>query len=81
MVAAIDPVVARAQKKIKEKQSNQISLLTLAPKKIEENQSSGIGFSCEEESISEWDEDQKLRFEKEALWLLFDQPSFAALSA
>ena len=31
MVAAIDPVVARAQKKIKEKQSNQISLLTLAP--------------------------------------------------
>ena len=67
MVAAIDPVVARAQKKIKEKQSNQISLLTLSPKKIEENQSSGIGFSCEEESISEWDEDQKLRFEKEAL--------------
>ena len=36
-------------------------------KKIEENQASGIGFSCEEESISEWDEDQKLRFEKEAL--------------
>ena len=67
MVAAIDPVVARAQKKIKEKQSNQISLLTLSPKKIEENQASGIGFSCEEESISEWDEDQKLRFEKEAL--------------
>ena len=60
-------MVARAQKKIKEKQSNQISLLTLSPKKIEENQSSGIGFSCEEESISEWDEDQKLRFEKEAL--------------
>lgn len=28
---------------------------------------SGIGFSCEEESISEWGEDQKLRFEKEAL--------------
>ena len=67
MVAAIDPVVARAQKKIKEKQSNQISLLTLSPKKIEENQATGIGFSCEEESISEWDEDQKLRFEKEAL--------------
>lgn len=67
MVAAIDPVVARAQKKIKEKQSNQISLLTLSPRKIEENQASGIGFSCEEESISEWDEDQKLRFEKEAL--------------
>lgn len=37
MAAAIDPVVARAQKKIKEKQSNQISLLTLSPKKIEEN--------------------------------------------
>ncbi len=30
MVAAIDPVVARAQKKIKEKRSNQISLLTLS---------------------------------------------------
>ena len=49
------------------KQSSAPPLLTLSPKKIEENQASGIGFSCEEESISEWDEDQKLRFEKEAL--------------
>ena len=66
LFAAIDPVVAKAQKKLKEKQSNQISLLTLAPKPSEE-ESAGIGFSCEEERIPEWDEDQKLRFEKESL--------------
>lgn len=67
LIAALDSVVARAQKKIKEKQSNQISLLALAPKQENEAQTSGLGFSCEEESVPEWDEDQKLRFEKESL--------------
>lgn len=67
LFAALDTVVGRAQKKNKEKLSNQISLLSLAPKPVEEPESSGMGFPCEEANIPEWDEDQKLRFEKEAL--------------
>lgn len=67
MLAALDVVVARAQKKIKERQSNQISLLALAPVAVEEKQIGGIGFACAEQEAPEWDEEQKLRFEKEAL--------------
>ncbi len=66
MIAALDVVVARAQKKNKEKQSNQISLLALAPC-VEDKPMTGMGFDCEESAMPEWDEDQKLRFEKEAL--------------
>ncbi len=66
MLAALDSVVLRAQKKLKEKQSDQISLLSLTPV-AEEKSVGGIGFACPEQEISEWDEEQKLRFEKEAL--------------
>ncbi len=66
LLVALDVVVARAQKKLKEKQSNQISLLALAPK-VEATTVGGIGFPCPEEKTAEWDEDQKLRFEKESL--------------
>ena len=66
MLAALDAVVARAQKKLKEKQSNQVSLLAFAPA-VEEKPVSGIGFACPEQDTEEWDEEQKLRFEKEAL--------------
>lgn len=66
MLASLDTVVARAQKKAKEKQSNQISLLALAPKN-DEVTVGGIGFECAEQNASEWSDDQKLYFEKEAL--------------
>lgn len=66
MLAALDTVVTRAQKKIRERQSNQISLLALAPT-VEERQIGGIGFACAEQEAPEWDEEEKLRFEKEAL--------------
>ncbi|OBQ57617.1 DNA polymerase III subunit alpha [Halodesulfovibrio spirochaetisodalis] len=65
MLAALDNVVAKAQKKAKDKDSNQVSLFTMIseePKVI-----GGIGFDCEEQSLEEFDDEQKLRFEKDAL--------------
>jgi len=40
----------------------------------EENSQAGIGFSCEEQNVPEWDEDQKSRFEKEALGFFLSHP-------
>lgn len=65
MLAALDSVVAKAQKKAKDKDSNQVSLFTMIaeePKVI-----GGIGFECEEQTLEEFDDEQKLRFEKDAL--------------
>jgi DNA polymerase-3 subunit alpha len=66
MLASLDNVVARAQKKQKEKNSAQISLLSLAPA-VEAAPVPGIGFPCEEQDTPEWDDDQKLTFEKDSL--------------
>ncbi len=66
MFAALDLAVARAQKRQKEKDSNQISLFSLAGAEPEA-QAPGIGFDCEEERMEEWRDDEKMRFEKEAL--------------
>ena len=66
LLAGLDVVVARAQKKQKEKQSNQASLLAFAPVK-EERPAGGIGFDCPEKDTPEWDDDQRLGFEKESL--------------
>ena len=66
LLAAVDAVVARAQKRAKDKASNQVSLLSMAPQ-MEAAPQPGIGFDCPEAHITEMDEDQKLRFEKEAL--------------
>ena len=66
LVAALNACVTRAQKKQKEKESAQISMLALMPA-VEEAARPGLGFACEEEATPEWDEDEKLRFEKEAL--------------
>ncbi|AAS95831.1 DNA polymerase III subunit alpha [Nitratidesulfovibrio vulgaris] len=65
MLASLDTVVARAQKKLKERDSNQVSLFTMI--KEEPKVCPGIGFDCEEQTAPEWPDDQKLRFEKEAL--------------
>lgn len=66
MLASLDNVVARAQKKQKEKNSAQISLLSFSPS-IEAAPMPGIGFPCEEQDTPEWDDDQKLAFEKDSL--------------
>jgi DNA polymerase-3 subunit alpha len=66
LFAALDVVVTRAQKRQKEKDSNQVSLFSLGAVE-QEIMPPGIGFSCEEERIEEWRDDEKMRFEKEAL--------------
>lgn len=66
MLASLDNVVNRAQKKQKEKNSAQISLFSLTPAPQPVHMP-GIGFPCEEQDIPEWDDDQKLTFEKDAL--------------
>jgi DNA polymerase-3 subunit alpha len=66
MFAALDLVVARAQKRQKEKDSSQMSLFSLAGAE-QEILPPGIGVSCEEERMEEWRDDEKMRFEKEAL--------------
>ncbi len=66
MLTALDAVVARAQRKVKEQQSNQASLFAFAPQK-DVAPLAGLGFLCEESEVPEWDEEEKLRFEKESL--------------
>lgn len=66
MLASLDTVVARAQKKQKEKNSAQISLLAFSPS-VEAAPMPGIGFPCEEQDTPEWEDDQKLAFEKDSL--------------
>ena len=66
MLAAIEVVVARAQKKAKDKSSNQVSLLSMAPA-VESAPQPGIGLDCPEASLPEMADDDKLRAEKEAL--------------
>lgn len=66
MLAAIEIVVARAQKKAKDKTSNQVSLLAMAPV-VESAPQPGIGLDCPEASLPEMADDDKLRAEKEAL--------------
>ncbi len=66
MMAALDLVVQRAQKKQKEKESNQVSLFTLV-KEEPQPLRPGVGFECPEEAVGEWNDEDKLRFEKEAL--------------
>jgi DNA polymerase-3 subunit alpha len=66
LLAALDMAVAKGQKKHKEKQSSQASLLALAPMAADASMP-GIGFACEEKDTQEWDEGQKLAFERESL--------------
>ncbi len=66
LFAALDLAVARAQKRQKEKDSNQISLFSMVDA-APVPPAPGIGFECEEERIEEWQDKDKLRFEKEAL--------------
>ncbi len=66
LFAALDTVVQKAQKKAKDKASNQVSLFAFVP---EESLApvKGIGFDCPEQNAPEWNAELISRYEKEAL--------------
>lgn len=66
LLASMESVLAKVAKKQKEKESRQVSLLMFAPMD-EETGLGGIGFTCHENSLPEWVEEEKINFEKEAL--------------
>jgi len=66
LLAGLDIVVARAQKRAKEKSSNQASLLSMGPA-VQETPLGGLGFACEAQNIPEMEAAQLLHLEKEAL--------------
>ncbi len=66
LLASLDMAVAKAQKKQKEKQSSQVSLLAFAPP-VQETPLPGVGFVCDEANMPEWEAEQQLAFEKESL--------------
>ncbi|EPR43895.1 DNA polymerase III, alpha subunit [Desulfovibrio sp. X2] len=67
LFAGMERVHAQGQKKQKEKDSGQMSLMGL----LDEKPAClpGLGLSCEEQTMEEWPDDEKLRFEKDALGL------------
>lgn len=67
LLAGLDRVVGLAQKKQKERESGQISMLGLMGTSEREEALPGLGVACPEQSIEEWPDEEKLRNEKEAL--------------
>ena len=65
LINGLEGAVARAQKKIKDKASNQASLFSMMGEPAPSMP--GLGFECPEEDLAEWSDDIKLSFEKEAL--------------
>ena len=70
LLAALETVVLKAQKKAKEKDSNQISLFSMVPEQ-EMPCNPGIGFDCPEQTMPEWGSELISRYEKEALGFFF----------
>ncbi len=66
LLASLESVVAKAQKRAKDKNSGQASLFALMPE-AEQNTCPGVGFDCEEQGMQEWPDADKARYEKEAL--------------
>lgn len=69
LLAGLDGVVARAQKKIKEKESNQISMFSMVNMGAQERP--GLGFDCPEQDTPELEPSQMLAFEKDVLGFFF----------
>ncbi len=68
LLASLEMVVAKAQKKNREKESGQVSLFSLVPESAQaRTQSPGIGYDCPEAGMPEWDHEFFSRGEKEAL--------------
>jgi len=67
LMAGLERVVALAQKKQKDRESGQISMLGLMGTSEREASLPGLGVACPEQALPEWPDDEKLRNEKEAL--------------
>lgn len=70
MAASLDVVVARAQKIIKDRDSNQISLFSMVPEQ-EIVTTPGIGYDCPEQDAPEWENKLLSQYEKESLGFFF----------
>ena len=70
LLASVETVIARAQNKAREKESNQVSLLAMMGGEATVP-TPGIGFDCPEQSMPEWPSDTFSRCEKEALGFFF----------
>ncbi len=70
LLASLEAVIARAQKKAREKESNQISLLSMMGGETIDL-TPGVGFDCPEQTMPEWPSDVFSRCEKEALGFFF----------
>ncbi|MDR3320148.1 MAG: DNA polymerase III subunit alpha [Desulfovibrio sp.] len=66
MLAALDTVTARAQKKNNDKKSNQMSLFSMASPP-ESTPLPGVGIDCPEAGLVEWNDDVLLQAEKDVL--------------
>jgi DNA polymerase-3 subunit alpha len=69
LIACLEPAIARAQKKQKDADSGQSSLLSLlgGPAGGNGKQAGGIGFDSPEATLPEWPDEVRLANEKEAL--------------
>ncbi|MDL2279872.1 DNA polymerase III subunit alpha [Desulfovibrio sp. OttesenSCG-928-G11] len=70
LLTALDAVAARAQRKNREKESGQMSLLAMMPEEAAPRHP-GIGYDCPESGMPEWEHDIFSRSEKEALGFYF----------
>ena len=70
LLASLEAVIARAQKKAREKESNQVSLLSMIGGETIDL-TPGVGFDCPEQTMPEWPSDVFSRCEKEALGFFF----------
>lgn len=71
LLASLEAVIAKAQKKNREKESNQISLLSMMPEETKTPSCTGVGFDCPEQAMPEWKNELFSRNEKEALGFFF----------
>ena len=68
MTAALDKIVATAQKKKKAQNSGQLSLLSIMQKdNPQPAKTCGLGLDLPEAGIEEWPDEERLQFEKESL--------------
>lgn len=66
LYASLDKVVSTAQRQSKDKNQGQLSLMSMV-QKAETGILAGVGMNIEEAQLEEWSEEDRLRYEKEAL--------------
>ncbi|MFZ5427965.1 MAG: DNA polymerase III subunit alpha [Thermodesulfobacteriota bacterium] len=65
LLAGLDKAVSQGQKRAEEKNSGQLSLMSLAP--APKSRTTGLGLNCEEATVPEWGHEELMAKEKEAL--------------